>query len=200
MLLCRSVASQPWSSPSVGRIQPIPGRNRAPSIPRKLWASHTSLLSPFLPSCLFGKMILTAPTMLLRDPHLQPRDWLICESHHPARKSEGWISHCLGTLNHGIFPLLQPQAEPAFPLGCTTLRAWNPSGLCYSEEPLLLPHRTSPRDRQDQGGLCSAPLCAPWPKLPWVYIRPTKTSPGNPSFACPPPPCAVKECLSSICH
>lgn len=153
-----------------------------------------------LPSSLFGEMILTAPTMLLGDPHLQPRDWLISESHHPARKSEGWISHCLGTVNHGIFLLLQPRAEPAFPLGCTTLRAWNPSGLCYSEEPLLQPRRTSPRDSREQRGLGTGLLCAPWLKLRWVHIRPMRTSPGTHSFSYPPPPCPVKECLSSICH
>lgn len=126
MLLSRGGVANRGALPDVGRMRTTPGRNRAPSIPRKLWASHTGLPSSFLPSCLLGEMVLTAPTMLLGDPHLQPRDWLISESHHPAHKSEGWISHCLGTVNHGIFPPLQPQAEPAFPLGCTTLRAWNP--------------------------------------------------------------------------
>lgn len=96
--------ANPGALPDVGRMQTMPGRNRAPSIPRKtLWASHTGLQSPVFPSCLLGKMILTAPTMLHRDPHLQPRDWFISESHHPARKSEGSSVNALAQSTMGYF-------------------------------------------------------------------------------------------------
>lgn len=157
------------------------------------------LAGPVFPSCLFGKMILTAPTMLHRDPHLQPRDWFISESHHPARKSEGSSVNALAQSTMGYFlcfslrlsrlsHLVAQHGGPGSPRAFVTVRI-HPSS------------PTEPAQGIDQGPRRTVlwSLCSLAQTLLGSY-KANKNFPRNPSFSCTLPPRPVKECLYSICH
>lgn len=147
MLPCPSVAGggQPWSSS--GRRENAdnkPGRDRALGISRKLRASFPYWPAESLPHLSpIWRTDSHCPNKASQGSSPAAQGLAYLGGSPPCPQARGWISRRLGTVNHGIFPPLQPQAEQAFPLSCTTLRAWSPSGLCYSEE-LLLPHPGPP--------------------------------------------------------